>query len=349
MLLKVIYFIQILIPFVLTINITDIVNYSVRQYNELSKSIIIGKEYPTEGIPLSYKWNCTEPVKNQWTSGFYPGVLWHLYKYTNDNKWRQLAIKATDSLSENQMRTDNIDIGFIIMCSYGKGYEFTKNSSYPQVIVNAANSLAKRFNYNIGCTQSWDNTPNEFVVIADNMMDLEVLFEGWRISKNKTLLDMAVSHTIQTIKYHLREDYSHYQAVAFSDTNATIIRKFTAQGYADWSCWAQSQAWLVTGFTIAYRYSKLDYILNAAEGVSNYFIDNSPPDGIPYWDFDVPHDSNHTYIPRDSSAASIAASGLIELYGYTNNTKYLNAFNKIINSLYSDNYRADAVFQVAIL
>jgi unsaturated chondroitin disaccharide hydrolase len=46
--------------------------------------------------------------------------------------------------------------------------------------------------------------------------------------------------------------------------------------------------------------------------VSNYYIDNSPEDGIAYWDFNVPHDK-YSYIPRDSSSAAITASALFEL------------------------------------
>jgi len=195
----------------------------------------------------------------------------------------------------------------------------------------------------IGCTRSWNSGNNgQFLVIADNMMNLELLFEGWKHSGNNTLYEMALSHTNKTIKEHIRSDYSQYHVVSFNETDGKVIRKYTAQGYADWSCWAQSQAWLIAGLTIAYRYTNASHILKAAEGVSNYFIDHSPPDGIPFWDFDVPHDENHKYIPRDSSAATIAASGLLELHKFTKNIKYRNAANSIMESLFSDKYRANA-------
>jgi len=174
------------------------------------------------------------------------------------------------------------------------------------------------------------------------MMNLELLFRGWQITGNNTLYDIAVSHANTTIKEHLRKDYSSYHVVAFNETDGTVIRKYTAQGYADWSCWSRGQSWLINGFTTTYRYTKLPHILEAAENVSNYYIDNLPEDGIAYWDFDVPHD-RYKYIPRDSSSASIAASGLFELYGYTKNEKYLKAANKIMDSLSSAKYRADVL------
>ena len=177
-------------------------------------------------------------------------------------------------------------------------------------------------------------------------MNLELLFEGWKHSSNKTLYDMAVSHTNRTIAEHIRQDFSHFHVVSFNESTGRVIRKFTETGYADWSCWAQAQAWLVAGLTIAYRYTKSDYILKYAEGVADYFIRNSPEDGIPFWDFDVPHTQG--YQPRDSSAASIAASGLVELFGFTKNQKYLNAFNKIMDNLSSDKYRADGRLEYKI-
>ncbi|CAG2183509.1 unnamed protein product, partial [Oppiella nova] len=69
----------------------------------------------------------------------------------------------------------------------------------------------------VGCTRSW-NSKDGFVVIADNMMNLELLFEAWRISGNKTLYDMAVSHTNRTIIEHLRKDYSYYQVIKYNET-----------------------------------------------------------------------------------------------------------------------------------
>ena len=194
----------------------------------------------------------------------------------------------------------------------------------------------------VGCTRSWGNKGDkEFLVIVDNMMNLELLFRGYEITGNKTLYDIAVSHANRTIKEHLRKDYSSFHVVAFNESDGTVLHRRTAQGYSDSSCWARGQAWLVNGFTTTYRFTKSKHFLEAAENVSNYYIDHLPEDGITYWDFNVPKDEKHPYIPRDSSSASIAASGLFELYEHTKNEKYLNAAKKIMESLSSAKYRAD--------
>src|SRR5258708_5085665 len=100
------------------------------------------------------------------------------------------------------------------------------------------------------------------------MMNLELLYKGWQITGNKTYYDIAVSHANRTIKEVIRSDNSSYQVVAFNDTTGNVIRKYTVQGYSESSCWSRGQAWLIAGFTIAYRYTKLNHFLETAEAVS---------------------------------------------------------------------------------
>src|SRR5665647_1234307 len=45
------------------------------------------------------KWNCRKVSKEEWTSGFWPGVLWYDYEFTKDPKIKEVAEKYTDSLS----------------------------------------------------------------------------------------------------------------------------------------------------------------------------------------------------------------------------------------------------------
>ena len=127
------------------LNRKQLVDYAVKQYSLLNKTLQTGVKYPDYGLPVDSSWHTTDSL-NQWTAGFYPGTLWHLYNYTKNEEWKKLSVKATDGMARDQNRTDSHDIGFMIMCSYGDGFQLTKNSTYPQVIINAAHSLAKRFN-----------------------------------------------------------------------------------------------------------------------------------------------------------------------------------------------------------
>jgi len=82
----------------------------------------------------------------------------------------------------------------------------------------------------VGCTRSWDRpaNPGQFLVIADNMMNLELLLKVWKLTGNMTYYDMAVSHANRTLMEHVREDGSSFQVVAFNETNGKVTKKYTA-------------------------------------------------------------------------------------------------------------------------
>ena len=67
-----------------------------------------------------------EPLKTgaNWTTGFYPGVLWQLYAHTGDIMWKVKAEKVTRALEVQKNQNHHHDIGFIIMSSFGKAYDF---------------------------------------------------------------------------------------------------------------------------------------------------------------------------------------------------------------------------------
>lgn len=173
------------------------------------------------------------------------------------------------------------------------------------------------------------------------MMNLELLFKAYEISKNKTFIEIATSHTNRTIKEHLRPDFSSFHVVDFDPTTGKAKRKYTKQGYSDSSCWSRGQAWLITGFTRAYTHTKMEHFLEAAKNVAKYFIEHLPEDGIAPWDFSVPHDAKHVYIPRDTSASAIAAVGLFELFSHSKNQLHLKAARKIVESLSSTKYKIE--------
>ena len=127
-------------------------------------------------------------------------------------------------------------------------------------------------------------------------------------------------------------------------TSVFLFFKSFAIGYADWSTWSRGQAWAVHGFTIAYRYTKYQPFLDKAVGAANYFLSrlSSATDMIPYWDFDAPQNSTIPYQPRDTSAATIFSSGLVELSQYVTDSdlknKFLNNAKAIVDQLTTPTY-----------
>jgi len=53
-----------------------------------------------------------------WTSGFFAGSLWYIYELSGDEKWKEEAIKWTETLDTIQYWSGNHDVGFMINCCY---------------------------------------------------------------------------------------------------------------------------------------------------------------------------------------------------------------------------------------
>lgn len=282
-----------------------------------------------------------------WTLGFFPGSLWHLYNLTGDEYWKQKAEKYTESLYKEQYNTSHHDIGFIIDCSYLNGIRMGGKEEYKSVVVQAAKSLSTRFRPNAGIIQSWNADKGRPLkmgwkcpVIIDNLMNLELLFEAAQLSGDSTYYDIAVSHADKTLKNHFRKDGSSYHVVDYNPETGEVFKRCTAQGYSDESAWARGQAWAIYGYTMCYRYTHRPAYLNQAKKVYEFIFTNSnlPEDLIPYWDFDALNIPNE---PKDASAAAVTASALYELSVFSNNKEYKETADKIMKTLSSPTYRAE--------
>ena len=277
-----------------------------------------------------------------WTSGFFPGVLWMLYKYTGKPEWRQQAEAFTAPEERESVNGTTHDVGVKVFSSFGMGYRLTADSAYRRVIITAARTLSTRFNPKIGVIRSWDHHRElwQYPVIIDNMMNLELLFEATRLTGDSSFYHIAVSHANTTMKNHFRADYSSYHVVEYDTVTGQVRRKMTWQGYADSSAWARGQAWGLYGYTMCYRYTHDPAYLRQAEHIAAFILHHPrlPKDMVPYWDFDAPGIPNE---PRDASAAAVIASGLYELSGYSaaNGKAYRQAADQILVSL-TDHYRA---------
>lgn len=279
-------------------------------------------------------------VSKDWTSGFFPAELWFFYQYTKDKKWLALAKKYTEDIKKEQFNTGTHDLGFMIYCPFGNGYKLTQDTAYRAVIIQAAKSLSTRFNATAGVIKSWDHNGDKwkYPVIIDNMMNLELLFEATKLTGDSSFYKIAVSHANTTIKNHFRPDFSSYHVIDYDTQTGNVLKKNTAQGYADESAWARGQAWALYGYTMCFRETKNKAYLAQADGIAGFILNNkiTPEDGIPYWDYNDPKIPDAS---RDASAAAITASALYELARYSTNSKrYKAAADKILVSLGSNSY-----------
>ncbi|MDP4188025.1 MAG: glycoside hydrolase family 88 protein [Bacteroidota bacterium] len=330
-----------------------------KQYAKMLEVSTNLQQYPRS---INAKGNTTYTSISDWTGGFWPGCLWYVYEYTKSEKWKDAAIKWTESLEKNQYNTSNHDIGFMMNCSYGNAYRLTGNKLYKSILVQSAKSLISRFNPKVGAIKSWNSFKSwdgksvyQFPVIIDNMMNLELLFYVSKLTGDNRYRDIAVKHAETTLKNHFRPDYSSYHVVAYDPETGKVLSRETCQGFSDNSAWARGQAWGLYGFTVVYRETKNKKFLNAALKIADFYLNNKnlPADKVPFWDYNVNQNGytpkwkynpeNYKIVPRDASAAAITSSALFELCTYTTGKEREKLFNRaelIIQSLSSEVYRA---------
>ena len=317
--------------------------------------------------PVAYPRTLTKEGKlkstrlNDWTEGFYPGCLWQMFDYTRQEEWRQAALLWTKPLEPMKRLTNHHDIGFLMYCSYGQAYRLTGRKEYADILIESARSLCTRFNEKVGCIESWNyrkawNGRDEwfYPVIIDNMMNLELLYFAAKQTGDTLFSHVANRHAETTMKNQFRPDGSQYHVVNYDEATGEVLHRATCQGFSDNSAWARGQAWAIYGFTMAYRESRRQDFLDTAVRAAEFWLTHPrlPEDGVPYWDFNagqkgyVPdwnYDANlFPEIPRDASAAAIAASAFLELSGYVADGKrYRDAAEHILHSLSSSTYLAE--------
>lgn len=289
--------------------------YCLRQASKTLTKLEDTVNYPRSIASGSKEWRYVN--YRDWTSGFWPGILWYAYAYSKDEKWKDAADKYSKGLFPlvDSSAIDH-DLGFQLYCSLGNGYLLTKNSSYKRVLLRAADSLAGLYNPKVGTILSWPRNvpgtdwPLRHNTIMDNMINLELLFWASKNGGSQKLYDIAVNHALVTMHNQFRPDYSSFHVVVYDTATGKKIKAITHQGYNDNSLWARGQAWAIYGYTMVYRETKDLRFLDFAQKVTDIYLERLPKDLIPYWDFDDPAIPNVT---RDASAAAVVASALLEL------------------------------------
>lgn len=268
------------------------------------------------GFPRTLEHGVVKLVEvKDWTAGFFPGSLWYLYEATGDARWRTAAADYTARTAPAKFDKTQHDLGFMLGAGYGNGYRLTQDPAYRDALLAGATTLVTRFNPRAGSIQSWDlwkDSTWAFPVIVDNMMNLELLTWASRATNEPYYKSVAVAHADTTLKHHFRADHSSYHLVDYDPQTGAVRSRVTVQGHADASSWARGQAWGLYGYTMMYRETRNEAYLRQAQRIADFIMTHSrlPADKVPYWDFDDPAIPD---APRDSSAAAITSSALLEL------------------------------------
>ncbi|CDF79577.1 unsaturated glucuronyl hydrolase (GH88) [Formosa agariphila KMM 3901] len=333
-----------------TLEVDKILKANTEKISEATSTLKARDSFPRTILKGETQWELVGV--RDWCSGFWPGVLWYAYEFSEDENLKQVAQEFTEPIKTiAYSKALDHDIGFQVYCSFGNGYRLTGNEAYKTVMLAAADTLATLYNPKVGSIHSWPSKPQyPHNTIIDNMINLELLFWASKNGGSKRLYDIAESHAEVTMKNLVRPDYSTYHLGSFNNETGEFIRGVAHQGYADDSMWARGQTWGIYGFAFSYRETGRKDFLETSIKLADKYLERLPKDGIPFWDFDDPKIPN---APKDASAAAVAACGMLELSTLVEDKqlqeKYFNEAKRFLTMLSSDAYSSNATNQSLLL
>ena len=245
-----------------------------------------------------------------WTGGFWPGLMWQLYKATGEAVYRDEALRVEALLTDEFRRFDllNHDVGFMYLLSCGAHYRMTGDAQALSDTLHAATLLAGRFNP-AGFIRAWPGKDRTGYAIIDCMMNLSLLYYAGELTGDPRFAKIARIHADTTIREFLREDGSSCHIVIFDSETGKALARPAGQGYCEGSSWSRGQAWALYGFTLSAINTGEQRYLDVARRCAGYFISHIREDGLTDSDFCQPADEERI----DNIAGVCAACGLLEL------------------------------------
>lgn len=226
------------------------------------------------------------PLETMHDTGFlYSLYAVMLYEMTGDAEYKEIAVKAADTLA---MRYEP-NGGYIR--AWGRMDYKTPNYVEPE--------LAKDHFF----------TESKGLAIIDCMMNLPLLFWASEATGHPFYKRIATMHADTTMKNFVRSDYSVMHAFRFSEETGKATGEANYCGYSCGSHWARGAAWAIYGFAIAFRYTGKTEYLDVATALLDKFMTECKGK-IPVWDFRLPEGAEKAV---DTSAAAIVLCGICEL------------------------------------
>ncbi|HUB66703.1 MAG TPA: hypothetical protein VL981_04385 [Candidatus Methylacidiphilales bacterium] len=198
-------------------------------------------------------------------------------------------------------------------------------------------------------------------LLADTIRSLRVLALSHRLGHRLlgemdrpiSLLERLLQHAETTARFAVyrgegRDVYDirgrTAQEAIFNVRDGAYRGPGSQQGYSPFSTWTRGLAWILCGYAEELEFIEvlpeselapyggmekwIARFRSVAEAVADFYLDNTPTDGVPYWDtgapglarlgnyLERPAEPYNELEPVDSSAAVIATQGLLRLGSY---------------------------------
>lgn len=295
-----------------------------------------GNKFPSAATH-DYKYKIVE--NEDWTEGFWTGILWMMFQYSGDTLFRATASANIESFTQrnkDHVVLDHHDLGFLYSLSCVASYKLSGDENAKKQGLIAADKLLLRWHDNPGFIQAWGAMDNEkeHRFIIDSLLNLPLLYWASEVSDNPDYATVAKRHYQICVDYLIREDGSSFHTFFVDPKTHLPSRGVTAQGYADDSSWARGQAWSIYGIALNYGHNPTQDAMDKFIKVTDYFIERLPEDHVAYWDLIFTDGSGHV---RDSSSSAIAVCGILEMMQYIEDeslkTRLLKSVEDMMDSL----------------
>jgi hypothetical protein len=231
------------------------------------------------------KWKHEGEAWTHWCDGFLPGILWLVHLRTQDPWFREQAERYSRPLEPRKHDRNVHDLGFIFMSTYHHWHRLTGDPELREVLVQAGQTMGLRFKETGRYLSSFVAPESLFI---DIMMNVGIIFYAARETRDERLLRTVLEHCLTTRRVLVRADGSTAHEGIFDLKTGEFLRQTTHQGFRGDSCWSRGLTWSLYGFGIAYRYTRDRRFLEAAELNADFYIEQTPRDGVPPWDYDAP-------------------------------------------------------------
>lgn len=270
-----------------------------------------------------------------WTSGFWPGILWIMHEMTGKQHYKDAAWEWDGKFEQKSIQDNNFhhDVGFQYLPTAVIKHKLTGDKDGLRRGLQAANFLAGRFNIAGNFIRAWNQDKLGWSIV-DSTMNLSILFWAAEVTGDPRFEHIGRAQADTVVQKFIREDGSVNHILSFDPKTGELIESLGGQGAGPQSAWSRGAAWALHGLANVYRFTGDTQYLKAAQRVANYFLACLPKDHVAHWDFRA--DATLDNEPRDTSAASCAASGLIELATFlppNEGAMYLRAAEEMLLSL----------------
>jgi unsaturated chondroitin disaccharide hydrolase len=374
----------------------------IRRLFELSAAKIHSIEQswsPSQGSPVfTVRGRYTSRGWTEWTQGFQFGAALLQFDVTGEQEFLDIGRDRTVSLMAPHLTHTGVhDHGFNNVSTYGNLLRLMAEGRIPEnawerryyeLALKCSGAVqAARWSRTAdggGYIYSFNGPHSLFVDTIRSLRALAVshllghvlMGEG---DRKISLLDRVIQHARATATYCVyygegRDAYDVRGRVAhesiFNPNDGNYRCPNSQQGYSPFSTWTRGLAWAMCGFaeqleffdTLPEQHGVCEMLEQAARAACDFYIENTPADGIPYWDTGAPSlaqlgdwrakpaDPFNPHEPVDSSAAAIAAQGLLRLGRRLADDRYWNAGLAVCDTLFAEPYLStDGAHQGLIL